>query len=62
MLAWPLFYQFSKINPRKPDRTSKIRFGPMMTAQLAYSVGHHRPASETPFEWRFASGPIVARF
>ena len=24
--------------------------------------GHHRPTSETPFEWRFAGGPIVARF
>ena len=23
--------------------------------------GHYRPASETPSEWRFASGPIVAR-
>ena len=24
--------------------------------------GHYQPASETPFEWRFAGGPIVARF
>ena len=24
--------------------------------------GHHRPSSETPFKWRFAGGPIVARF
>ena len=24
--------------------------------------GHYRPASETPFGWRFACGPIVARF
>ena len=24
--------------------------------------GHHRPTRETPFEWRFAGGPIVARF
>ena len=23
-------------------------------------TGHHRPASETPFKWRFASGPIMA--
>ena len=22
---------------------------------------HHWPASETPFEWRFACGPMVAR-
>ena len=24
--------------------------------------GHYRPASETPFGWRFACEPIVARF
>ena len=23
-------------------------------------LGHHRPASETPFEWRFAGGPLMA--
>ena len=22
--------------------------------------GHHRPASETPFKWRFAGGPLMA--
>ena len=24
-------------------------------------MGHHRPASETPFKWRFASEPMVAQ-
>ena len=24
-------------------------------------LGHHRPASETPFKWRFAGGQIMAR-
>ena len=24
--------------------------------------GYHRPTSEMPFEWRFARGPMVARF
>ena len=24
-------------------------------------LGHHRHASETPFKWRFAGGPIMAR-
>ena len=24
-------------------------------------LGHHRPASETPFQWRFASGPLMTR-
>ena len=25
-------------------------------------LGHHRDASETPFKWRFAGGPMIARF
>ena len=25
-------------------------------------LGHHRPASETPFKWRFTGGPMMARF
>ena len=25
-------------------------------------LGHYLPASETPFGWRFAGGPIVVRF
>ena len=24
-------------------------------------LGHHRQASEMPFKWRFASGPMIAR-
>ena len=24
-------------------------------------AGHHRPTSETPFKWRFASRPLIAR-
>ena len=28
----------------------------------AFNVGpHHRHASETPFKWRFAGGPMMAR-
>ena len=23
-------------------------------------LGHHRPARETPFQWRFAGGPMMA--
>ena len=26
------------------------------------TVGHYRPASETPFQWRFAGRPIIACF
>ena len=25
-------------------------------------LGHHRHASETPFKWRSAGGPMMARF
>ena len=25
-------------------------------------LGHHQPASEMPSKWRFAGGPIMARF
>ena len=28
---------------------------------VGWSAGHHRPAYETPFEWRFVGGPVVAR-
>ena len=24
-------------------------------------LGHHRPASKTPFKWRFAGRPLMAR-
>ena len=25
------------------------------------TVGHYQPVSETPFKWRFAGGPMMAR-
>ena len=25
-------------------------------------MGNHRPASETPFKWRFAGGPMMAQY
>ena len=33
----------------------------IQTSQKRVEAGHDRPASETPFKWRFAGGPIVAR-
>ena len=30
-------------------------------SQDEHKSGHYRPVSETPYEWRFAGGPIVAR-
>ena len=29
--------------------------------QIALKAGHHRLASETPFKWRFAGGPMMAQ-
>ena len=29
--------------------------------QIPLKVGHHRPASETPFKWRFTGGPMMAQ-
>ena len=28
--------------------------------QIALKADRHRPASETPFKWRFAGGPMMA--
>ena len=28
--------------------------------QIPLKLGHHRPASETPFKWRLAGGQIMA--
>ena len=33
-----------------------------MPSQPAYNVGHHRPTSEMPFKWCFASGPMVSLY
>ena len=29
--------------------------------QIPLLVGHQRPASETPFKWRFAGGPMMVQ-
>ena len=57
------------------DPESFVRGGPTLTTfffifffssgdgeriQMPLTVGHHRPASETPFRWRFASVPLMA--
>ena len=39
---------------------SDIWGGP--ATQSGYKRGHYRPASETPFVWRFTGGPLVARY
>ena len=30
--------------------------------QASIQLGHHGPASETPFKWRFIGGPMMAHF
>ena len=29
--------------------------------QIPLKAGHHLPASETPFKWRFAGGPMLVQ-
>ena len=51
------------------DPESFARGGPTLTGffsdndgeriQIPLKVGHHRPACETPFKWRFAGGPMM---
>ena len=58
------------------DPESFVRGGPTLTTffsffffslirggriQIPLLAGHHRPASETPFKWRFAGGPMMAQ-
>ena len=47
------------------DPESFARGGPTLTIffwmQIALKRGHHGPASETPFEWGFAGGPMMAQ-
>ena len=48
-----------------------VRGGPTLTTfffsmrgkriQIALKAGHHRPASEMPFKWRFAGGSMKAQ-
>ena len=49
-----------------------VRGGPTLTAffltlmrgeriQIPLLAGHQRPASETPFKWRFAGGPMMVQ-
>ena len=54
------------------DPESFVRGGPTLTTsffslmrggriQIPLLTGHQRPASETPFKWRFAGGPMIAQ-
>ena len=39
----------------------ELRIVSKLTSKLNKKAGQGRPASEMPFEWRFASGPILVR-
>ena len=45
----------SKTGPEPLNKISKLPSQPSM-------LGHHRHASETPYIWRIAGGPMMARF
>ena len=47
------FLSNSGADPLKNYKASKPTFN---------DVGHHPSASEKPFEWRFAGGPMMASF
>ena len=57
--------------PDPPDKSQKYRVSlailvriPCKSTKLPSQhsmLGQHRPASETPFKWRFAGGPMFAR-
>ena len=56
--------------PPPPENYKNIEFlsttgpDPLKITKLPIQhsmLGHHRPASETPFKWRFAGGPLMAR-
>ena len=49
------FFCFVAILVRIPWKITKLPSQHLM-------LGHHRPASETPFKWRFADGPTMARY
>ena len=63
----PMVVRFTAAHNVKPPsarQRNAIRYrangGPLHSQHTV--SGHHRPASETPFEWRFARGPMAARF
>ena len=53
------------------DPEKIVREGPTLTTFFLADEGredqnitissHHRPASETPFKWRFADGPMIVQ-
>ena len=53
--------------PPRGSRTFFVREGPILTGFLCSLLvdegpwGHHRPARETPFQWRFAGVPLIAQ-
>ena len=67
--CWDIFHNVSI--KTCPDPESFVRGSPTLTAfffglmsggnQIPLLAGHHRPASETPFKWRFVGGQMMAQ-
>ena len=59
-----IFYTIDIITCLLPSVRVIYAYNAVITvpAQPAYTSGHYRPTSETPFEWRFTGGPTVIRF
>ena len=58
-------------DPPPPGKLQNIGFlsntgpDPLKITKLLIQLsmlGHHRPASETPFKWHSAGGPFMARY
>ena len=54
---------FSNTGPEPLKNQTSIQCWAIIGRQRnAILLGHHRPARETPFKWRFAGGPMMAHF
>ena len=52
-----------KKNSRRHKSLLNYPLGKQLCKPSQYIISdHYRPTSETPFQWRFAGGPMVARF
>ena len=51
---------YARIQKVLPERV-QLFFIRGKRIQISLKAGHHRPASETPFKWRFAGGPMMAQ-
>ena len=46
---------------KSPTVTTLFQLMRVESYHIPIKAGHHRPASETSFKWRFAGGPMMAK-